>query len=506
MLRLGTDYTVDLSGISVKITTQVRSLYVNQQLVISVLPNTLTVGPAYAYLPGVNNTQPRIVFNQVYNNTQVVEVISSYKHDILDIQRTSTSISFATSFVQEQTELFNINTPTFGQIIQLDRTVINDSYVWVMRNDKLLVPSVDFKLNSDKQSITLALSPTGNDKFTMMTFSSNVLKPGISYMQFKDMLNRVHYKRLSSNKQTTLIQDLSWNDTSITVVDASKFDEPNPSINKPGVIEIRGERIEYFTKTSNVLSQLRRGTLGTGTPTVHRVGAFVQDIGPSETIPYTENTIVEQVTADGTSTVNLIKITPRLYTFTNPTTNVTKTLPHDIEVFVGGYNIGAEWAANVSYTVGMFITLGSYTYKCITNHVSSSIFHADIAKWSFFIGNIRLRKDAYAVYNVNNHPDSTQGDVQFGTEFTVNGASNQLTLTTPLAFGTQVTVIKRTLTYWDSATNILNDNSKISGFLKAQPGIWYSDFKQTSAVTTVTATTFDSNTSFDDTTITFDQG
>ena len=475
MLRLGTDYTVDLSGISVKITTQVRNTYVNQQLIISVLPNMLTVGPAYTYLPGLNNTQPRIVFNQVYDNTQVVEVISSYKHDILDIQRTSTTVSFATSFVQEEIELFNINSPTFGQVIQLDRTVISDNYIWVMRNDKLLVPSVDFKLNSDKQSITLTLSPTGNDKFTMMTFSSNVLKPGISYMQFKDMLNRVHYKRLSLNKQTTLAQDLSWNHTSITVVNASNFDEPNPSVNKPGVIEIRGERIEYFTKIGNVLSQLRRGTLGTGTPIVHRTGAFVQDIGPSETIPYTENTVVEQVIADGTDTVDLIKITPGLYTFTNPSTNVTKTLPHDIEVFVGGYNIGAEWAANVSYTVGMFITLGSYTYRCTTNHVSSSTFHADIAKWSFFIGNIRLKKDAYAVYNVNNHPDSAEGDVQFGAEFTVDGTSKQLTLTTPLTFGTQVTVVKRTLTYWDSETNILNDNNKISGFLNAQPGIWYTD-------------------------------
>jgi hypothetical protein len=505
MLVLGTDYVVDLSGINIKITARIRNLYVNQQLVISVIKDSLTVGSFYTYLPGLNNTQPQIVFNEVYNSLNIVEVISSYKHDILDIQRTLVTVSSNINFIPDTIEYFNY-TGISGGRIQLDRTVISDNYVWVMRNGKLLVPSVDFKLNSDKQSVTLSAYPAANDEFTLLTFSSNVLKPGISYMQFKDMLNRVHYKRLSLNKQTSLVRDLEWNDTSISVVDASKFDEPNPTVNKPGVIEIRGERIEYFTKTGNILSQLRRGTLGTGTPTLHRAGSFVQDIGPSETIPYSENIIVEQVIADGTDTVNLIKITPGLYSFTNSNTNVTKTLPHDIEVFVGGYNIGAEWAANVPYIIGMFVTLGSYTYKCVTTHTSSNSFHSDIANWAFFIGNIRLKKDTYSVYNVNNHPDSTEGDVHFDAEFTVDGVSKQLTLATPLAFGTQVTVVKRTLTYWDSATNILNDNNKISGFLKAEPGVWYTEFNIPTQDNAPTSTFDNTNGTFDSTTTTFDQG
>jgi hypothetical protein len=182
-------------------------------------------------------------------------------------------------------------------------------------------------------------------------------------------------------------------------------------------------------------------------------------------------------------------------------------LPHDIEVFVGGYNIGAEWAASVTYDVGMFVTLGSYTYKCTTAHTSSNLFHTDIANWSFFIGNIRLKKDAYSVYNVNNHPDSTNGDVQFDAEFTVDGVSKQLTLATPLAFGTQVTVVKRTLTYWDSETNILNDNNKISGFLKAEPGVWYTEFNIPTQDNAPITSTFDNtNGTFDSNTITFDQG
>ena len=64
-------------------------------------------------------------------------------------------------------------------------------------------------------------------------------------------------KRLSSNKQTKLIQPLSWKDTIITVEDATNFDTPNSLKNLPGVVEINGERIEYFAKSGNILTVIR---------------------------------------------------------------------------------------------------------------------------------------------------------------------------------------------------------------------------------------------------------
>ena len=54
---------------------------------------------------------------------------------------------------------------------------------------------------------------------------------------------------------------------------------PNRNLNLPGIIEINGERIEYYQKNGNVLSQLRRGTLGTGVPTVHLTNNYVIDLG-----------------------------------------------------------------------------------------------------------------------------------------------------------------------------------------------------------------------------------
>jgi hypothetical protein len=374
----------------------------------------------------------------------------------------------------------------------------------------LLTPSIDFKLNSDRQSIKLTEYPEENDLFSVITYSSDILTDGIAYMQFKDMLNRVHYKRLSANKQTQLINNLNYNDTIIELVDASNFDIPNPAINKPGIIEIRGERIEYFTKTGNVLGQLRRGTLGTGTPTVHQAGSYVQDIGPSETIPYTENTIVEQVVSDGSDTINLIKITPGVYTFTNPTTKITKTLPHDVEVFVGGYSVNSEWASNVSYTVGSIVTIGTYTYRCTTAHTSTNSFYADVANWSFFIGNIRLKKDSYQVHNVTGHSESPEGDIDFDAEFTADGLTKQIQLATPVAFGTQVTVVKRSLMPWDGKYNTINirlDDNKIAGFLRATPGIWYTDQTKYGNTINNVARSFDStNATFDNGTTTFDRG
>jgi hypothetical protein len=329
----------------------------------------------------------------------------------------------------------------------------------------------------------LAVSPTTNQAITVITFSSNVLSSGIAYQQFKDMLNRTHFKRLSSNKRTKLTQPLSWKDTIISVEDATNFDTPNSSKNLPGVVEINGERIEYFSKSGNTLSRLRRGTLGTGVKNLYAVGTAVQDIGPTETVPYTESSIVEQIISDGTHIVNL-GFTPtkskEMWTYRSGFTSNIPTgygQSDDIEVFIGGYNDGAIWAPNIVYPVGVIVNVGSYTYRCTAGHTSGSNFIDDVNKWEFFVGNIRLKKKPYKMHNVNNAPRSPAGDVQLDAEFAVDGLTNQLRLTHLLSTGTQVTVVKRTGTAWDSIVNIQNDTSKISEFLKSSPGIWYTDYK-----------------------------
>ena len=465
ILRPVLDYTVDLGGITVTLNAAVKTKYLGYTMTVCIRKDN-----EYTYIAPVGNASAQLVISDsvAFNAGDYLEVTGFYKHNVLDIQRTSVNVTTKISITGNTVEYFDYKGLTNGRI-KLDRAILNDYYVMVTRNGELLTPSVDFKLNKSRKSIKLANAPDINDKISVMTYSSAGIAGGIAYMQFKDMLNRTHFKRLSKAKQTTLASDFAITDTSFEVVDASNFDVPNPAQNKPGVVEIYGERIEYFKKDGNVLSQLRRGTLGTGPRLLYTAGTFVQEIGPGETLPYVEQTIVEQVVSDGTNVVN-IGFVP------GATTLATYQKPQDtLEIFVGGYDDSVNWAPNVGYSVNALVTVGSYTYKCTTAHTSSTSFRADAANWQFFVGNIRLKKAAYKVHNNNVAPESPEGDVTMPADFTVNGTDAVITLASPLKFGTKVTVIKKLGADFDGkvAGNVLSSTGKVADFLKSQPGIWY---------------------------------
>jgi len=537
LLIANKDYTVDPSGITVTITRQIYNTYTGKGLVVSIISNS-----DYFY----NSAANQITFKESQGDA-TIEIISSYVHNILDIQRTTYQFNSNYVITPDTLDFYNFNNIS-GGIITLDREVIDTNYVWVIKNNSLLTPSIDYKLNDNKQSIQVAKALGPTDTITVITFGNNIVsKSSISYMQFKDMLNRVVYKRLNKNKKTMLAADLLWNSTTITVVDASKFDIPSKSLNKPGVVEIRGERIEYFEISGNILSGLRRATLGTGINEFVASGDSVQFIGASETIPYLDNTVTDTVTSLGTHVVPL--------SFTPKTNN-------EIEVFVGGYG-EVEWQANILYEIGNRVIVGQYTYECTAVHTSSSNFATNISKWNFFIANIRLRKKSYTMFNVNKAPYSPAGDEYFPADFVVptsvpmwssvttlvlnsyikhnsnvylvtiagktgtvppthttgtvvNGTTTLLYIATytsedsvilrnsPL-FGTKVTVIKRTGTDWDGkiSPSILSDNSEVANFIKAEPGIWYETIIK---YDTDLVISFDSPTaSFDNEDVTFDQ-
>jgi hypothetical protein len=435
LLNPSADYTVDPTGITVKINRSIYSKYAGTQLIVSIVTNN-----AYSYNPA----NGQITFATVPSGT--VEVIGSYVQNVLDIERTTISYNSSYNITPSSPNFYSYKNIT-GGIINLDRSVLDGSYVWVIKNSTLLTNSVDYVLNSDLKSITLQKTLTTSDTITLITFGSNILeKSSIAYMQFKDMLNRVSYKRLNINKQTQLAQTLRWNDTSIVVVNASTLDAPNPAQNKPGVIEIRGERIEYFTINGNTLGQLRRGTLGTGVTKVNPSGTYVQGIGPSETIPYIDNIQTTNITSLGTNSITLPYIV---------------TSSDQIEIFVGGEN--------------------------------------DL---------VRLKKAPYKIFSIDKAPYSPAGDVSYPADFTVNG-TNTITLTNAPAFGTRITVVKTTGTPWDGKNpggnlNVLQDSSAIATFIKAQPGTWYNGYIQ---ISSNTDPTFDeSNVTIDNSNITFDEG
>jgi hypothetical protein len=175
----------------------------------------------------------------------------------------------------------------------------------------------------------------------------------------------------------------------------------------------------------------------------------------------------------------------------------SKLAENAVEVFVGGYNDTSYWSSGVDYSIGKIVRIGSYTYKCTVAHTSGNVFVTDYLTngyWTFFVGNIRLRKNPYESNNpiqyhdINKAPYSPDGDVTLTADFTVTNTNQVVTLATAPSVGTQVTVIKRTGTVWDSEINILEDDNKVARFIKAVPGTWYTDAKRTPA----TDVTFDS--------------
>ena len=173
-----------------------------------------------------------------------------------------------------------------------------------------------------------------------------------------------------------------------------------------------------------------------------------------------------------------------------------------------------SWLPNTKYIAESFVLIGEYTYKVLITHTSGATFSSSVTTYdeldnvistsalsssvySFFVGNIRLKKKPYLVQNRNKAPYSPEGDVQLDADFAVDGTTNQIRLTTPLSYGTTVTVVKRTGVSWDSSLNILEDDGEVGRFLRSAPGIWYVDERQEIYAAPVHAT-------FDTTEITWD--
>jgi hypothetical protein len=299
----------DLEGIEVSL---VASRYVeNGKLVIGVT--------SFADYSINDNT---IEFNSVYPEDTKFEILSFYNHNMLSIERTVDT--FTPSPVLDPTSpgYFEYNSK-LGGVFKLNSTVSSGEFVWVIKNGNLLIHKVDYELAQDKQTVILNAYLTESDKVQLIAFTNTVVEDQFGFMQFKDIMNRTHYKRLNMDKVTSLVRGLGQQDRDIMILDPDALDDPIPHENKPGVIEINGERIEYFVKDGNVLRQLRRGTLGTGIPESHPSGTIIQNIGPSETIPYKDEYLVEKVISTGVNTIQM-------------PFNFNKD---QVEVFVAGYRL-----------------------------------------------------------------------------------------------------------------------------------------------------------------------
>jgi len=275
-----------------------------------------------------------------------------YRMDGTDIifdtaQIASDSISFSASDVITVTTFNNalgmkqrreiLEGRTTGEYY-LAHEPLNTDYVYVVLNStETLAPGHDYILEGNKITIS-GRTFTSSDRLDVMYFAVESAVNATGFRIFKDMLNRTFYKRISSLQTTTLTAALDIADTSMSVEDGTVLSTPDASANRPGVIFIDKERIEFFQKSGNTLSQIRRGTLGTGIK-AHAAGAQVVDAGSNQTVPYADTISTSTHTGDGSTA-----------TFT---TSYAPASADELDIFIGGQRLllTAEDGSTVNYTV-----------------------------------------------------------------------------------------------------------------------------------------------------------
>jgi hypothetical protein len=309
---------------------------------------------------------------------------------------------------------------------QLSRSPISVSYVWVYKNGLRLRQDKDYYVSLPRAVVYITAVSTSADTIKIVNFTNDIFKLPSAYEIHKDMLNVFHYNRFSKD-QCKLAKALNYYDTVIEVTDATNLSQPIANRNTPGIVFIQGERIEYMAKSGNTLSQLRRGAQGTAIATTHALGTAVVDVGYREVIPYNE---VQQRT-DFTSDGSTLLIGPLDF------------VPQK------GTRSGVWYRNAIPATYG----------PCDQIEV--------------FAAGRRLKKDPQAVYVEANGAASPAADQTQEAEFSVDGATAQIRLTTVLPAGTRITVLRRQGKTWHArgettatdGTSLVDTDTAIARFI-----------------------------------------
>jgi hypothetical protein len=356
----------------------------------------------------------KIYFDTAPSLGDSIKITSFSNHDIQDIERIKYNLVNRTVLVPgtaNYKEYINFS----NGLVELRHKAQDSEYVWVLLNGTKLAPNVDYYVTEDLMHVKIIQQLSANDKVEYIQFGEEQLTHRFGFRQFKDILNRVHYKRLDNANKYKLAQDLNWWDTRIELVDASQLPEPGKKKQIPGVVFINGERIEYYVKQGNSLRQIRRGTLGTGVNALIASGTEVRDQSPGENVPYRDQTLTQVFTADGTTASYELDFTP------------TQGI-NEFEVFVAGRRLRKN--AISSYQVDTKNSSGDFVTRFIAQ-------------------------------------DSAEGDVTLPVEFTLSGSTLGLTVTPEQ--DQKVTVVRRVGQTWTNVGESLADaENDVAQFLKAR--------------------------------------
>jgi len=350
-------------------------------------------------------------------------------HDVLGLKRYLRQLAAPSSFVPLSTKYYDKAAMLGGRIL-LPARGFQTKYVWLIQNGSLLTPEIDYVLEDNLEYLRIdsSVSIDDNDQFEVLMFNNYAPYPGYAFRITKDILNRNIYTRVSNQFSAELSVSLYPLDVEISFVDASKLPDPGNS-GVPGVLEINHERIEYFRKVGNTVSQLRRGTLGTGVADVHNAGSIAYEQGSQQLIPYKDDTqTVFLDFGDGTTSIFALDFVPKV----NPRTLVSSWYRDMIPENYG---------------------------QCDEIEV--------------FVGGRRLRKTPIEIFDPTLAQDSPAGDKQYEAEYSVNGVDAIIRFTEPPADGQKIEIIKKSGMMWSSwGTPLVDGDNMISNFLTSSSGFF----------------------------------
>jgi hypothetical protein len=352
----------------------------------------------------------------------------------------------------------------------LSRKVLNDRYIWVTAGAHPLVNGVDFYLDDTQQTLILRDSyPYNEGEIISILSISDILIVGnaIGYRAFTDILGRTRFKRMTKNNTTFLAEPLYSTSTTIVVQDGTLLAEPDYRKKIPGSVLIGSEWVEYLNIDGNILSNLRRATLGTGAKTVYPVGTAVIDQSGRQNAPYSE-TIIKQVITTTNTTSYLV----------NGILLSNDTVEDQLSVFYAGRLLSKTGI----YRQNTDISFDTPPYKLLgTVSTQTALLTATVVGSAYLVtstNQVWIYSNSKSVNAINGY--TYTGLDYIPQEFTLDNVVTSgttstaiLTLNIPgMITGTHVTILQKVAKntmYLSTGTSLLDDRSIFAIFLRDQP-------------------------------------
>ena len=211
-----------------------------------------------------------------------------------------------------------------GEVV-LSSYLLNVNQAQVYVNGIYKTPGQDWVMkNGTLDTLVIAGGVETTDVVTVHYTTGGRARAATGFRVFKDMIGRVGYYRIAEEYSSRLSRELAIDDTKLYVYDVDALPGADRETNQPGVIMVGKERIEYWTKGDGYVTDLRRGTLGTGAPAQHPRNTLVVDKSKRNLIPSTETVHKIGHDADGATTEFALPVVLDVVTATA------------VQVFVGG--------------------------------------------------------------------------------------------------------------------------------------------------------------------------